>query len=154
MSTRYPNNFKQDIDAVSLAQLPKRCTYEGNAPDLQHLRGLIIETARVEDAIYVGERDNIRVVHADGNAEYPWRGIAIVEYDAQGKIVLPKHEPIVLAPAGSMDRAALNAMGYSEQWLVDAVKEQLGETYEPQKSGPSPVRRAFFNRVQQKMHGQ
>lgn len=152
--TRYPSNFKQDIDAEWLSRLPRYCTYEGQAPDLMHLRGLLIETARVEDAIYVGERDNIRVVYPDGSREYPWRGIAIVQYDAQGKLVYPKPEPIVLAPPGSMSRSALNAAGYTEQWLVDQARELLGETYEPQKSGSSPIRREFYNRVLQKMYGQ
>lgn len=152
---RYPINFRQDMDPEWLASLPARCSYEGHAPDLLHLRGLILETASVTAIIYVGERDNIAVLRPDGNREYPWRGVAIVQYDAQGKIVHGDYnQPIVYAGKGAMDRADLGALGYSDQWLVDAVREELGETYTPEKPGPSQLRRSFFNRVQKKMHGQ
>ena len=156
MSIRYPSNFRQDMDREWRERLPARCTYEGHAPDLQHLRGLILDTARVTDLVYVGERDNIAVLRPDGSHEYPWRGVAIVEYDAQGKIVHGDryNDPIVYAGKGAMDRADLGALGYTDQWLVDAVRDELGETYTPEKPGPSQLRREFFNRVQRKMHGQ
>lgn len=153
--THYPANFKQDIDAVALARLPRYCTYEGKAPDLKHLRGgLLIETARVEDVIYVGERDNILVRWADGSTEYPWRGVAIVEYDEFGEIVLPKHEPIVYAGEGAMDRADLGVLGFTDQWLIDQAMELFGETWEPAGPGPSQERAALFGRVMRKGYGQ
>ena len=54
----------------------------------------------------------------------------------------------------ALGAADLGALGYSDQWLVDAVREELGETYTPEKPGPCQLRREFFNRVQKKMHGQ
>ncbi len=153
---RYPERFKQDMDRVFLAQLSRYCTYEGHAPDLQHLKGLLIETARVEDVVYVGERDNIACRKPDGTPFYPWRSIEISEYDEFGKIVHRGNynEPIVYAGKGAMDRADLGALGFTDQWLSDQAKELLGETYEPQASGPSQLRRAVFNRVMKKAYGQ
>ena len=153
---KYGPNFKQDMPPEALAQLPEWCVYEGDAEDLRHLKGVLIPTADVERLVYVGEREGIWVVEKDGHRSRPWMGIWITEYDAKGNVVtkgygdgthkLPKYGP------NAMSTADLSALGMTDSELAKAVKDEFGETYEPDRVGPSDRRRKFFDRLMAKWY--
>ncbi len=155
---KYGPQFSQHLDASDLAGVSKTCTYEGDAPDLAHLRGLILETATVEDLVYVGERENIWAELKDGHRVRPWMGCYISEKDAAGNEVVTGYaegKKTERTPVGpdAMTRAELNGLGFTENELIDLVKEYLGETYVPDGRDPSDLRRHFFNRVSAKLYG-
>jgi hypothetical protein len=150
---RYPANYAQDLDAETLKRLPKFATYEGDAPDLKHLRGLVLETATVEQLVYPGERDNVFVEDEDGTRHRPWRFVEIVELDANGSPVIPPVEPIPERGPDAMSSGDLGALGMTDQDLIDLAKSELGEVYEPDRPGPSDLRRSIYNRVMAAIHG-
>ncbi len=148
---RYPHNFVQHLEPSELPTYSKLCTYEGQAPDLQHLKGLLLEMATVEEIVYVGERENIYAELPDGTRLRPWAGIHITELDAEGNPVkptgyggghgIPKRGP------DAMSRSELNALGMTENELVEHAKTLLGEVYTPEPSGPSDRRRSIYQKV-------
>ena len=147
---KYGPQFSQHLSPDDLSGVSKACTYEGDAPDLKHLRGLILETATVEELVYVGERENIWATMADGTRVRPWMGCYISEKDAAGNEVINlQKNPWPAASVGpdAMTKAQLGSFGYTENELIDLVKEHLGETYVPDGKDPSDLRRHFFNRV-------
>lgn len=145
---KYGPTFVQSIGDVSV--LPRFCCYEGSAPDLQHLRGLVLETATVEELVYVGEREAIVVDMPDGHPYRPWMHVMIVELDANGHPVVDgwkNAEPIPTFGPRAMNTADLALLGFTDAKLGDLAKELLGEIYEPDRPGKSDVRRAMFDRV-------
>lgn len=153
---KYGPQFSQHLDAHDLSGVSKTCTYEGDAPDLQHLRGLVLETATVEQLVYVGERENIWAETRDGHRIRPWMGCYISEKDAQGNEVLNLQKSpwrAVKVGPNAMTRAELNGLGFTENELVGLVKKYLGERYVPDGNDPSDLRRHFFNRVAAVLYG-
>lgn len=153
---KYGPQFSQHLTPQDLAAVSKACTYEGDAPDLKHLRGLILETATVESVVYVGERENIWATLADGTRIRPWMGCWINEHDAEGNEVLNLQKSAwqrsTVGP-NAMTKAELNGLGFTENELIDLVKTHLGETYVPDGKDPSDLRRHFFNRVAAVLYG-
>ncbi len=155
---RYGPQFTQHLDPRDLVGVSKTCTYEGEAPDLQHLRGLILELATVESLVYVGERENIWAELADGTRIRPWMGCYIKEFDAAGNEVVTGYaegKAVERPKVGpdAMTQAELGRLGFTENELIDLVKEHLGETYVPDGNDPSDLRRHFFNRVAAILYG-
>lgn len=152
---RYAPNFTQSLPLEQLAKLPRWATYEGDAEDLQHLVGLELETATVEQLVYVGERENIYVTdEVSGDRWQPWKGIYITELDGAGNPVAPVfHEELVDRGANAMSMADLGALGLTDAALANMAKTELGEVYEPDRPGPSDVRRKIFDRVMAKVVG-
>lgn len=151
---RFPDNFKQDMAPEDLAELSEFCTYEGKAGDLRHLLGLKIPTARVQDVVYVGERENIWCTRRDGSRWRPWHSMEITEYDAHGNVVLdPQRKPIPKFGPRAMSTASLGALGLTDEKLDALAKEHLGESWEPDRPGDSDKRREMFDRVMAVMHG-
>lgn len=151
---RYPDNFKQDLHPEELAQLPEVCRYEGDAPDLQHLKGLLIPTVDVQRLVYVGERENIYVDFPDGTSGRPWLGAWITELDPQGKVIVRNDGGPSKAPpkgARTMSTAELGALGYTDDDLARMAHEYLSEVWSPDRPGPSEKRRALWERVADKM---
>lgn len=155
---RMGSNFKQDLDDDALSRLPEWCSYEGDDPSLTHLIGLVLPTKDVQRLVYVGERENIWVEQPSGLRERPWLNVWITEYDAEGKVVTTGYGegeggPLPVYGPNAMSRADLSAMGFTDSELADLVKEVLGEVYKPDRSGPSDVRRDFFDRAMAKSFG-
>ncbi len=84
--------YTQDLPPEAIAKLPKFCEYLGEDPELAHLRGMLIETARVQEVIPAGEREGIWVTEKNGDRWKPWAGVWITEVDHEGKPVPPRYE--------------------------------------------------------------
>jgi hypothetical protein len=152
---KYGPNYVQNIDAEVLAKLPRFCRYDGKARDLAYLDGLVLETATVEQLVYVGERENIIVEFEDG-PHRPWKHVQIVELDGAGKPITSGYDnadPIPKLSPDAMSRADLSLLGYTDATLAEAAKQELGEEYEPDGPGPSDLRRSIFTRVMAKVMG-
>lgn len=147
----YPDHFVQSLDPEELSALPPLASYEGEARDLQHLRGLLIPTKDVEKVVYVGERENVWVEDADGNRWRPWMGCWIAELDAAGNVVTKGYgddaDPLPYLGPSPMDRAELARLGFTDHTLGEALKDHLGEEYEPDRSGASQKRRDAYRRL-------
>ncbi len=154
---RYPHNYRQSMPPESLAALPPFCTYVGYAPDLQHLKGLVLETATVEQVVYIGERNNIQVeLPPDGAPTCPWKHVAIEELDGNGHVVVSgwtNAEPIPTFKPDAMSRADLGKLGWTDALLADKAKELFGEEYESDSPGLSDMRRTMFDRVMKTTFG-
>lgn len=146
---RYPDTFKQDIHPEDLKGLSEWCSYEGRAPDLQHLVGVLIPTVRVQDVVYVGERENIICTRKDGSRWRPWHAVEITEYDPEGNEVLDPLPPNPIPVFGSraMSTASLGALGLTDHKLDLLAQEVLGERWDPDRPGDSDRRREMFDRV-------
>lgn len=149
--SRYPKNFIQDLGVENLALLPPWATYEGNAPDLQHLKQVTFPAARAQELVYVGERENVWVEDEAGNRWQPWLAVMILEVDAHGNPVLdgytdapsiPEH-----APGTTMTTADLGSVGMTDAKLASLAKSELAETYKPEPVGPSKRRKEIYDRV-------
>lgn len=149
MSYRYPDNFVQSLEPEELERLPAFATYEGKAADLQHLTDMLIPTKDIEKVVYVGEREQVFVDMPDGTRRRPWAGCAITEYDPQGRVVVTGYDEPLPPPRGprAMSTADLGALGFTDDWLTQHAKRLLGETYTPDRPGPSDIRRDVFDRV-------
>lgn len=154
---RYGPNFIQSIDESEYENLPEHATYEGDAADLQHLVGRLIPTRDVEKVVYVGERENVWVTQPDGFRARPWYTCWIHELDANGNAIVDGYdegaESIVERGENAMSRADLSAVGYTDDDLRKMAKEELGEVYNPDRSGPSDLRRSTYDRVMAKVFG-
>lgn len=153
---KYPPNFVQDLSAEDLAALPRWCSYEGADPLLRHLKGLVLETARVQELVHVGERENIAVLHEDGGRSWPWRFVEVVELGPDGKPNVSGYtsaDPIPKRGREAMSTADLASLGLTDAQLIELAKTELGEAYEPDRPGPSDLRRSIFDRVMAKLHG-
>lgn len=149
-------NFKQEMDPNSYAILPKLASYEGYAPDLQHLRGVYMKTVDVEKLVYVGELENVYVEEADGRRWQPWKGVNVIELNSKGEIDQSNwnyDEPIVPAGPRAMATADLFALGWSDAMLEEQAKSLFNEKYEPDKVGKSDKRREMFDRVMAALMG-
>lgn len=149
--TRYPERFIQALAPEELDGLPPFASYEGEARDLQHLRGLVIPTKDVEKVVYVGERESVWVDDGDGNRWRPWMGCWITELDAEGNVVTKGYgadaDPIPYIGPNPMDRAELASLGFTDHTLGEALREVGGEDYAPDRPGPSQKRRDAFDRL-------
>lgn len=146
---RYGPNFKQNISPEALEKLPDALYYEGEAPDLAHLRGKPIPKEKAEELVYVGERDNLVARYPDDKT-HPWRGIWITEYDEDGNVVVRgygKDSPAIKPPEDGMDRADLGALGMTDLALQKKAKELLDEDYEIPPPGRSALRQKTYARV-------
>ena len=158
---RYPDTFTQSIEPDAFDTLPKFCTYEGDAPDLAHLRGLLIPTRDVERLVYVGEREFIWV--DDPNRGHglparwtPWKGVALTERDANGNVIVDGYvnaPPIPTFSDRAMSTAELAEMGMTDAALDRLSREHLGEPWEPDRPGLSDKRRDVFDRVMAALYG-
>lgn len=151
---RYPNH-KQDLDPAALGNLPEFCEYEGAAPDLQHLRGVLIPTKDAARLVYVGERENLWVTDSTGRWR-PWMGVAMTEVSPDtGAPVAPTYEYESLPKAvEGMSRADLARYGMTDADLEKAARELLGERWVAPESGrASKERQEIFDRVQTASHG-
>ena len=148
--------FVQELYPEALAKLPKFCEYLGDEPSLRHLRGMLIETARVQEVIPAGDRDGIWVTEKNGDRWRPWIGVWITEVDHEGKPVPPSYEiePIVERGPNAMSTGDLAKMGMTDESLRAHAKEFLGEGWEPDRPGPSDKRRELFDRVMVYYYGQ
>lgn len=140
-----PTNFVQSIDSAVLAKLPKLATYEGEEPALRQFRGTYFPTTQVESLIPVGERENVWV-EEDGLRWQPWKHVQIVELGPDGAPVW-HHEPLPKDAGKGMSIGDLGSLGLSDQDLIDLARELLGETYEPDRPGPSEKRADVYRRV-------
>ncbi|MBX3221918.1 MAG: hypothetical protein KF795_15485 [Labilithrix sp.] len=149
--TRYASNFVQSLAAEEYARLPEFATYEGEADDLQHLKGLLIPTRDVEKVVYVGERENVWVEDAEGNRWRPWMGCWITEYDAAGNVVTKGYgadaDPIPYIGPNPMARLELASLGFTDHTIAQALKEHLDQDYEPDRPGGSQKRRDAYKRL-------
>jgi hypothetical protein len=145
-------NLVQSLGAEELASLPPLFTYEGRDPELSHLLGLLMPTARAEELVYVGERENIWVESYDGKRWQPWKNVWITEYDAQGRVILPKHEPIPERGPDAMSTGDLAGLGMTDAALAELAMKYLQEEWAPDRPGPSDLRRALFDRVMAKVY--
>jgi hypothetical protein len=136
-----------------LEQLPELATYVGFARDFQHLRGIYFKTADAEALVYIGERENIEVEFPNGDKHCPWRHVYAYQVDANGDPIVPPHEPIVERGPRAMSRADLASLGYTDARLAELARDLLGESWEPDRSGPSDARRAMFDRVMSAVYG-
>lgn len=136
-----------------VAKLPELAAYVGRAPDLQHLRGIYFKTADAETLVYIGERECIEVEYPNGDKHCPWRFILAYEVDATGDPVVPPHEPIVERGPRAMSRAQLASLGYTDARLAELAHDLVGESWEPDRPGPSDARRAIFDRVMAAVYG-
>ncbi len=146
--SRYPPNFSQSIHPRKLAELPPFATYEGTAPDLLHLRGLLIRTTDIESVVYVGEREQVWVERPDGSRWRPWAGVWITELGPDGEPVVrkAKHEPLPVFGPRAMNTYDLQLEGWNDSELAKSAKE-LGIDYEPDRVGKSDLRREVYDRV-------
>lgn len=144
----YPPNFIQSIHPKRLAELPPFATYEGTAPDLLHLRGLLIKTTDIEKVVYVGEREQVWVEREDGSRWRPWAGVWITELGPDGKPVVreDKHEPLPVHGPRAMNTLDLSLTGWNDDELMKAAKK-LGIDYTPERVGKSDLRREVYDRV-------
>ncbi len=153
---RYPENFTQNLSPEEFDSLPEHVVYEGNARDLQHLRGLLIPTREAERLIYVGERGSLWATFADGHRERPWLNCYITELDADGKPVVRDSsggERIVTPGPNAMSTADLAKMGLTDTKLDALSQEVLGKPWEPDRLGKSDLRRERFDEVMGVVHG-
>jgi hypothetical protein len=132
-----------------LTGLPKYCTFEGNEPELKHLRGLYIPTAEIQRLVPVGARENIWVVMPDGSRERPWLNTWITEYDEDGNIVgdVPETRRIAKRGPRAMGTAELGALGMTDHDLDMLSREVLGIPWEPDSLALSDLRRERFDQV-------
>ena len=154
---RYGPNFIQSIDESSYDDLPEHATYEGDAKDLQHLIGRLIPTRDVENVIYVGEREQVWVEMPDGSRRRPWYNCWIHELDGAGKVITKGYgadaDPIVERGENAMSAGELSLLGFTDDDLRNMAKEELGEVYNPDRNGPSDLRRSTYDRVMAKVYG-
>jgi hypothetical protein len=149
--TRYPERFSQSLAPEEYEHLPAFATYEGEAHDLRHLKGLLIPTRDIEKVVYVGERENVWVEDADGTRWRPWMGCWITELDAEGNVVMKGYgadaDPIPYIGSNPMGLAELASLGWTDITLGQALKVHLGEQYEPDRPGASQKRRDAYKRL-------
>lgn len=152
---RFPDNFTQNLSPEEFDYLPEWCSYEGTAPDLQHLRGLLIPTREVERVVYVGERENIWVT-LNGHRERPWFSVWIRELDADGQVIvrdLSANRCIAKRGPHAMSAGELGAMNMSDADLDKLSREYLNKPWEPDSLCDSDLRRERFDEVMGVLHG-
>lgn len=149
---RFGDDFVQDLPSEELEELPEFCTYEGDDDELAQLKGKLIPTTGVQELVYVGERENIWV-ERDGERWQPWRFVHIWRRGPDGELIIPKFEPLRPEQPGAMSTGDLASLGYSDADLDRLAKEHLGEEWEPDRPGPSMLRRELFDRLMDKRYG-
>jgi hypothetical protein len=142
--------FSQSLSPDKFDTLPEFCTWEGNEPALQHLKGLLIPTREVERVVPVGARENIWVVMPDGSRERPWLNCWVTEYDENGDVVVEnyaKDRRIATRGPRAMGTAELGALGMTDHDLDQLSREVLGKPWEPDSLALSDLRRERFDEV-------
>ncbi len=153
---RYGPNFKQTMDPGSYKLLPKLATYDGDAPDLQHLRGVYMKTIDVEKLVYAGELEGVVVEDDEGVRWRPWKGVDVQELDDDGNPKVPTYdtnEPFKKFGPRAMNTNDLFALGWCDAMLTDYAKSLFDEVYERERVGKSDKRREMFDRVMAALMG-
>ncbi len=146
-------NPRQDLSDPDFAALPEFCEYIGDDPDLRYLRGQLIPTRRVQELVYVGEREAIVVTHADGTRAYPWKYAHIWEEGPDGR---PVYNRTPLPPQTDEPKLAcgdLAGYGMTDAILDSLARELLGVSWEPDRPGPSAARWRMLDAVMRKAYG-
>lgn len=149
---RYPETFRQELIDQDFDGLPEFCEYIGNADDLKYLRGKLIPTRRVQELVYVGERENIVVQLPNGALLRPWDGVWIYEVDENGNPKIPPIEPIVEPTEPTMSTADLASIGYTDADLDKLSRDVLGAPWEPDRPGPSVARKRVYDAVMARLY--
>jgi len=132
---------------AEIAKLPPLAEYTGKNPVYVELLDKKIRTTDVEK-LFPGEEWAAFLVEDDeGQQWYPWKGVTPEAYDEHGaRVVPPVLPPMVFGP-DAMSTADLGGMGYTDAILDKMAQELLGETWKPDRVGPSDARRAMWDRV-------
>lgn len=144
---------KQELSPEELANLPDLCEYVGRSNDLKYLLGKLIPTARVQELVPVGERENIIVTLPDGTRSHPWKYIWIWTAGPDG-LPVTRYQP--LPPETGEPKMAtgdLTAVGLTDATLDQLAQELLGVRWEPDRPGPSAARKRMYDAVMAKAYG-
>lgn len=146
-------NYRQALDETTLEELPEFCEYVGPDTELAYLRGKLIPTKRVQELVYVGERENIVVTLADGTRAYPWRNACIWQEGPDG---LPVWDSTPLPPETDEPKLScgdLAGYGLTDAALDSLARELLGVGWTPDRAGPSAARKRMLDAIFAKAYG-